>query len=175
MGMLRSDIQSALLQGFMKTWGWGQRWKKKPQRFPEDGAPPAQGTTGHPGATRLHLSAGPSAPPTTTPTDTSSKLRCPAQPYSTHPLTHTPLPVRVPHPQVPPNNTHSTGNSRAKCHPSQDNPCARWRPPPRRGPAAPSRRVTHHQGVRVTQGGGSGSCKGGVCCGSPGTRWARTS
>lgn len=37
--------------------------------------------------------------------------------------------------------THSMDNSRARCHPSQGSPGARWRSPPRRGPVLPNRGV----------------------------------
>lgn len=80
---------------------------------------------------------------------TSSTPHCPAQLSSTHP------PTTTTHPRFPSPDTHSMDNSRAKCHPSQDNPCAHWRPPPRRGPAAPNEGVTHCWGVRVMRGGGS--------------------
>ena len=47
------------------------------------------------------------------------------------------------HTAAPPTSTctHSMDNSRARCHPSQGSPGARWRSPPRRGPVLPNRGV----------------------------------
>lgn len=78
-----------------------------------------------PDATRLHPGIRPSALPRTIPTDTSSKPCCPAQQH--------------PPSQIPSHGTHSMDNSGAKCHPGPGTPCAHWKPPPRRAPAAPNR------------------------------------